>query len=164
MVPDPLEPVLRVGVIRLAPMHEAMPVTAGGGMDFLTQGVRLVQKIVVQPQRGQAALGHVLISDVDMTEGLFQGQGFELSLNLSIGSSRPEMHEPALLKKGGDDRTINCWTKRGHDSGLVQQKKFYWNKAAFLASSLVGQAQNRNQKSKRGGLPLQTRRALGGIH
>ena len=34
----------------------------------------------------------------DMTEGLFQGQSFELSLNLGIGTSRPERHKPAVLK------------------------------------------------------------------
>src|SRR5689334_9996474 len=47
MPADAAKPVLGVGEIGLAPMHDAMPVAAFDLVELLTDGVRLIEKIVV---------------------------------------------------------------------------------------------------------------------
>jgi hypothetical protein len=51
-------------------MHDPVPVAARGGVDVLTEAVRLVEKIVIQPERGLTCRGHIGVVDAVEGEGL----------------------------------------------------------------------------------------------
>ena len=55
-------------------MHDSVPVAAGRGVDRLAEGVRLVEEVVVEPQPGQAGVGHVAVADRVRGKRLFDGQ------------------------------------------------------------------------------------------
>src|SRR4051812_3810811 len=59
MVADVAVPILRVGEVAFAAMHDGVPEAAFGRIDSLADVVGLVQKIVEQPYTGDAAGGHV---------------------------------------------------------------------------------------------------------
>lgn len=52
MTANVAEPVLGVAVVGLAAVQNAMPETAGGAVDFLADGMRLVEEIVTEPETG----------------------------------------------------------------------------------------------------------------
>ena len=69
-------PVMAVGEISFAPVQNRMPVAAAGSFDFLAQAMRLVEKIVTQPQAGATAKPHVAV--VQKATGELQAQFDEL--------------------------------------------------------------------------------------
>jgi len=54
-------PVFAVLLIRLATVHYGVPITPFGRGDSLTNTMTFVEKIVKQPQAGQATLRSVLV-------------------------------------------------------------------------------------------------------
>ena len=58
---DPPKPVLGVGIVALAPVHDAMPVAALAPVQRLTDPVRFIEEVMVEPERGQARAGHLAV-------------------------------------------------------------------------------------------------------
>src|SRR5690606_9031347 len=58
---NPAEPVLGVGVIPLAAVHDAVPEASVGSLDLLTPGMRCVELVAQQEDASHAAAGGVLV-------------------------------------------------------------------------------------------------------
>ena len=91
VVSDSLEPVFRIGEIGLAAMHDSVPVAATGRGQSLADAVRLVEKIVDQPQARQAAAGHFAIG---------RDAAAEQAILVQLLKPRPE----SLLGRSGAER------------------------------------------------------------
>src|SRR5262249_27092211 len=59
MIAHAPEPISRVASVRLAAVHDAVPETPLDRGNRLANRVRLVQEVVVKPERGQARLGGI---------------------------------------------------------------------------------------------------------
>lgn len=64
MLAHAAEPILGVREIAFAAVHDAVPEAAGRGVDALADGVRLIKKIMQQPDAGEAAGGHVGVGEL----------------------------------------------------------------------------------------------------
>src|SRR5438876_10713653 len=96
------KPVLGVGEIRLAAVHDAVPVAAARRVDVLADGMALVEEIVVEPQAGQASGGHVLVLNLFRGKRTFYRQGSEPRSNGFLGLAGTQRIQPALGEHGVD--------------------------------------------------------------
>jgi hypothetical protein len=84
------EPVFGIGEIWLSAVHDAVPIAAGGCVNILADRVRIVQKVVQEPQPRDATGCHISIHDrFILKEGGFI-EGCEFSRDGSIWLSWPK--------------------------------------------------------------------------
>ena len=96
------EPVFGVGKILLATVHGSMPVTTARGVDGLTDGMRLVQKIVPQPKSRVAAVGHVLVNDCLADEQVCDGQVGQQCAGIFVWTPWPQVVESLRVNEFRD--------------------------------------------------------------
>src|SRR5690349_11011054 len=78
MLADAAEPVFRVPVVRLAAMHDAVPVTAVRGINLLADGMGLVEKVMEEPEGGEAAAGCAFVDYLLAIKQRFRFEGRQL--------------------------------------------------------------------------------------
>ena len=78
-------PVLAVPKIAFQSMHDCVPEASFGGVDFLADLMRLIEKIVQQPKAGQATLCQILIG-IPIGEKIIDRQSAEERFQVAIGS------------------------------------------------------------------------------
>src|SRR5262249_55429924 len=100
------EPVLGVAEIRLAAMHQAMPVTAGYRGDVLTEPVGFLQEIVIEPQTRQAGSGHVRLENLGWRKRRLGGQAREHRPGGLVGTTGTEGMETLFAEQFRDPRGI----------------------------------------------------------
>src|SRR5690606_39129905 len=100
-------------------MHHAVPETAGCRVDLLTDSMRLVEKVVHQPRRGQASAGHIAIDDLRMLKRRINRRLFQHAPLPSIWP--PAVQRPVAIDvhQRSENRTIGRWIKARH-SNLLQ--------------------------------------------
>jgi hypothetical protein len=77
MAIDSSEPVFRVPVIRLATMHDRVPIRARRAADVLADCVRFVEEVVKKPQTRSTTGGHLPIGDWAAIPDRFDVHGLE---------------------------------------------------------------------------------------
>src|SRR5262249_3135889 len=96
---DPPKPVGRVGKVRFATMHDAVPVATLRRGDGLTEMMRFVQKVVQQPQAGKAGTSGVRPAYLLGREEFVDRQPFQLLTHCSVGLSRTQGAQPIFRKQ-----------------------------------------------------------------
>ena len=102
MPADPAKPVLGVGEIALAPVHDTVPVAAFATVQGLADPVRLVEEVVVEPQPGEARAGQLAMARRLPIEQEHLVQGAQLVERRPVRFASIERHQARLAQKCRD--------------------------------------------------------------
>src|SRR5690606_37549421 len=108
------EPVLGVGVIAFAAMHDAVPEAARRRLDILADAVRFVEEIVDQPQSGEAAGRGFRVVDFSAWHELVSVEVGELRTQVFIRRTRVNFAATYVREQLGTGRTVAVGIERSH--------------------------------------------------
>src|SRR5688572_6728137 len=103
MLPDPPEPILGIPVIGLAAVHDGVPVAPLKSVDILADAVRLVEKVLPQPECRDAALGEVVVDPFVAGKERFLGERLQGSSNREIRLARSQLGQAIGAHKLSDE-------------------------------------------------------------
>ena len=109
MLAHAIEPVLGISEIAFPAMHDAVPVASTSRVDVLTDPVRFIQEIVVEPETSETTPGHIVIAVARILKNSLNRELTKLLKHQLIRCTRAEFHQSRFLQNRGDGRTVYSW-------------------------------------------------------
>jgi hypothetical protein len=120
VIANTVEPILGVGEIALAAMHDPVPIAARWRRDVLADRVRLVKEIVKQPQTRQATATHRCIDDLVAFESGLYRKRCECIAHRTIWLTHVERHRQTGRNERCDSLAVRVRIKLAHDESRLR--------------------------------------------